>query len=300
MSRHSTRVAATALLLLLLLAPRALAAYRVNVDSDDLCPAQDLDASIVNVLLIGTDTRQDVANAARSDTMMICSIDGEGRLRLSSLARDMWVTIPGMSGHHKLNAAHSYGGPNLLMKTINQLFHMNLTRYLSVNFYGLSELIDWIGGVSVPLTAAEVSVINRSAGDTYGSSAPAPLASGAQTATLNGAQALAYARIRYLDSDFGRTARQRRLLGSALEKVRGFSLAEQAQLFVKALSCVSTNLTPLELLRLGRAVMQGETPPEELSLPADFSYDSGGGVSKVLFDAGETTRLLHEFIYGEP
>lgn len=285
--------------LFLLLPAFALADYLVTVDEDELNPVQGLDETWTNILLIGTDTRANIANAARSDTMMICSIHREtGEVRLSSLARDMWVSIPGMRGHHKLNAAHSYGGPNLLMKTINGLFEMNLTGYVSVNFYGMSELVDAIGGVQLDLTAGEVTYINRRANEVYGSTA-AILPSGAQTATLNGAQALSYARIRQLDSDFGRTARQRKLMRALLEKVRGFALTEQLQLYAQALNCVSTNLSPAELIRLGMRVLNSDLEISELSLPAQFSYDSSGGVSKVLFDQADVTRALHAFIYGE-
>ena len=289
------------LCLFLLLPALSLADTLVSVSEDELNPAEGLDESWTNVLLIGTDTRENVANAARSDTMMICSIHREtGEIRLSSLARDMWVSIPGMRGHHKLNAAHSYGGPNLLMKTINELFEMNLTQYISLNFYGMSELVDAIGGVQMELTAGEVTYINRRAKEVYGGTAPALLSPGAQTATLSGAQALSYARIRQLDSDFGRTARQRKLLGALLEKVRGFTLTEQLSLYAQALTCVSTNMNPVELIRLGTLVLGSDQPVSQLSLPAQFSYDSGDGISKVLFDQADVTDTLHAFIYGDP
>ena len=288
------------LLLLLLLPALSLADPIAPVSEDELSPAEGLDESWTNVLLIGTDTRNNVADAARSDTMMICSIHSEtGEIRLSSLARDMWVTIPGLRGHHKLNAAHSYGGPNLLMKTINELLGMNLTQYISLNFYGMSELVDAIGGVQLDLTAGEVTFINRRAKEVYGSAAPTLLSPGAQMATLSGAQALSYARIRQLDSDFGRTARQRKLLGALLEKVRGFSLAEQLSLYARALTCISTNMDPAELIRLGTLVLGSDQPVSQLSLPARFSYDSSGGISKVLFDQADVIETLHAFIYGE-
>ena len=295
------RGALALLLTLTLLAPAAsLAETSVTISSDDLNPAEGLSDDWTNILLIGTDTRENVADVSRSDTMMICAIHKEtGEIRLASLARDMWVSIPGLRGHHKLNAAHSYGGPNLLMKTINTLFGMNLTRYVSLNFYGMSELVDAIGGVELDLTAGEVVYINGRVKEVYGGEAATLLPSGAQTTTLNGAQALSFARIRQLDSDFGRTARQRKLLSALLEKVRGFSLAEQLALYARAQDCVSTNVSPAELLELGALILDSELQISELSLPEHFSYDNSDGVSKVVFDQAEVTQTLHAFIYGE-
>ena len=293
-----SRRSVSALLILLFLLP-VLALAEADATPEPGAEPEPLQ-DWTTLLLIGTDTREDVADAARSDAMMICAIHREtGEVRLASLARDMWVSIPGMRGHHKLNAAHSYGGPKLLMETINTLFDMNLTQYVSVNFYGMSALVDAIGGVQVDLTAGEVSFINKRGKEVYGSEAAPPLPAGAQTATLNGAQALSYARIRQLDSDFGRTARQRKLLSALLQKVRGFSLAEQLELYAQALDCVSTNLSPLELIELGTLVLDSELAVSELSLPAEFRYDNSGSVSKVLFDQAEVTRALHAFLYGD-
>lgn len=279
----------------------AVADYRIQVSEDQLNPTQGLDEQWLNVLLIGTDTRENVQNAGRSDTMMICSYHQKtGEVKLTSLARDMWVQIPG-GGNNKLNAAHSFGGPNLLMKTINEIFHLNITKYVSINFYGLRDIVDSLGGVDIELEAGEASTINRMVAQEFRSARIENLISGLVGVThLNGAQALQYARIRYLDNDFGRTGRQRKLLGAMLEQVKRLSLLEQMNFARTCMEHVSTNISVIEVVGIGMNVMSnGISGFEQLSIPqtGDYHYDSSGGISKVVFDRDACIQAIHTFIY---
>lgn len=279
------------------------AAFRIEVGEDELDPAQGLDEAWMNVLLIGTDSRADEKDAGRSDSMMICAIHREtGEVRLASLARDMWVPIPGTVNGNKLNAAHGFGGPNLLMKTINNVFGMNLTRYVSVNFHGMARLVDLLGGVTLELTASEVRVVNQGVKPSdYGSNS-APLASGGGERHLTGAQALAYARIRRLDNDFGRTARQRKLLQALYRKACEVPAAEQLSLLASALTSISTNMDAGELSALTSLVFSGGVSAfRELSLPSKggYRYERRDGVSCLVADLDRAAEELHAFIYGE-
>jgi len=279
----------------------AVADYRVQVSEDQLNPAQGLDEQWLNVLLIGTDTRENVQNAGRSDTMIICSYHQKtGEVKLTSLARDMWVQIPG-GGNNKLNAAHSFGGPNLLMKTINEIFHLNITKYVSINFYGLRDIVDSLGGVDIELEAGEAGVINQKITAEFSSERGALLPGGTIGLThLTGLQALQYARIRQLDNDFGRTGRQRKLLGSMLEQVKQLSLLEQMSFAKTCMEHVSTNISFIELVSIGMNVLNnGVSGFEQLSIPqtGDYHYDNSGGISKVVFDQDACIEAIHTFIY---
>lgn len=294
-------MAALLLLIGLVCFAPALAEYRIQVTEDQLNPTQGLDEAWLNVLLIGTDTRQDVQNAGRSDTMMVCSYHREtGEVKLTSLARDMWVNIPG-GGTNKLNAAHSFGGPNLLMKTINETFQLNITQYVSVNFYGLRDIVDSLGGVDIELEAGEASTINRMVAQAYSGERIPSLTGGTIGMThLSGAQALQYARIRYLDNDFGRTSRQRKLLGAMLNKVRQLTLIEQMSFARTCMEHVSTNISFIELIGIGMNVMNsGLSGFDQLSIPqtGDYHYDSADGTSKVIFDQDACIEAIHAFIY---
>ena len=251
-------------------------------------------------LLIGTDTRQNVENAGRSDTMIIASVlPREGRIKLASLARDMWVTIPG-EGENKLNAAHSWGGPDLLLETINQNFHMNLTDYVSVNFYGLIDIIDAMGGVEVEITSAEAGVINNSVAKEHPYAEVTRLMEG--KAHLCGVQALSYARIRKLDSDFGRTSRQRKLIGAMLDKVSHLNPLQLMDVAAKCMDAVTFRMGSDGYQLMGMLYgleEKGLDGIEELSLPSRFRYHSNDGISKLLIDPEQVAQEWHAFVYGE-
>jgi len=111
--------------------------------------------SRVNILLIGEDVsldnrRQRIKEPSRSDTNIIISLDRVSKsAHILSLPRDTKVIIPGHDGAHKLNAAHRYGGPYLLMDTIRENFGVTVDHYVKTNFHGFIELVDLVGGIEV-------------------------------------------------------------------------------------------------------------------------------------------------------
>ncbi len=111
--------------------------------------------SRVNILLIGEDVsldnrRQRIKEPSRSDTNIIISLDRVSKsAHILSLPRDTKVIIPGHDGAHKLNAAHRYGGPFLLMDTIRDNFGITVDHYVKTNFHGFIELVDLVGGIDV-------------------------------------------------------------------------------------------------------------------------------------------------------
>lgn len=253
-------------------------------------------------LLIGTDTRKDEPDAGRSDTMMVCAVNlARTEVKLISLARDMWVDISGDKyGYNKLNAAHRYGGPQLLMDTLNELFSLDLQEYVSINFYGLVDIVDAMGGVDVEISKAEASTINKNVGIDF-PHAEAPRVSEG-TAHLNGVQALTFSRIRKLDNDFGRTGRQRRLLTAMLQKVKNCSPGELYTLASTCLEHTSTNISLDRMLSLGGPLLRrGLEDFGELSLPSPGNYRNvtKDGISRMEFKPQQVTEELHAFIYGE-
>ena len=115
----------------------------------------EYDQDVVNILLIGCDKRSDETEAGRSDSTMIATIDlKNGKLKLTSLMRDMYIDIPGY-GYHKFNAAYSYGGVQLEYETIAETFGIKLDGYVEVDMEAFREVVDLIGGVPMDLTEAE-------------------------------------------------------------------------------------------------------------------------------------------------
>lgn len=242
----------------------------------------------VHVLLVGVDV--DSTGTSRSDTMIIASVK-KGEIKLTSLLRDTGVTIPGRSGTHRLNAAYAYGGIDLLLQTINTNFGLNITRYAMVDYDSFPRIIDKLGGVTLTVTDAEASEINRNVGgllymDVQKGIMPYDegkalyeselLAKGGENLHLDGLQALGYARIRSLDSDYGRTSRQRKVL-SAL-----FSQAKQHPLNLigaagTALNEIDTNMNTLEIASIALKAITGGLP-EQTRLPASGTYTDNGGM----------------------
>jgi len=253
----------------------------------------------VNLLLLGLD--QVHQSARRSDTIIIATL-GAGEVKLTSVLRDAVMDIPGR-GPDKLNAAYAYGGPSLVMRTLNHNLKLNLIHYVAVDYATLVRLVDALGGVDVEISAAEMEKINRdiaAKSDRWaalGYSAP-PLTASGEGTHLNGLQALTYARIRKLDSDFMRSHRQRKLLGALLLRLRR-SLANPLRLVRlarAALQGVDTSLSPLQLISLAeKALAAGEV--RQLRLPVDGSYTDDGSslrIDDMQMNVGE----LQMFLYG--
>ncbi len=288
----------------LLLPCAALAAYSMPVADGDLSQYPGLDENVKNILLIGTDSREHELESGRADTMMICSINQQtGMVHVTSLARDTWVTM-GENGHqNKLNAAHTFGGPNLLMQTINRTYHLNIEDYVTVNFYGICDIVDTLGGVTIQLQEDEPWAINSSVDESYGDYGDTritPVPRDATQARLCGAQALAYARIRKLDDDFGRQARQRNLLMAMAREVGNCSIPQMISLATTCFEYVKTNMNLLDIVSLATKVLttgisdiQMHAYPQE----GEFKYDSADGVSKLIIDPAHGIEKMHGYMY---
>ena len=147
--KRNARLAITAVTLLALTALAALPG----------CPAR-MEGDITEVLLIGLDRRPNQARG-RSDTMILLALDSDNNaVKLMSLMRDMYIQIPGY-GKNRINAACVYGGPELLIDTIEHNFGILIEHYVCVDFSTLANVIDQIGGIEANIeTAAQMKYIN--------------------------------------------------------------------------------------------------------------------------------------------
>ena len=283
------------------LACPVLADYQIAIQSYDLSDYVDLPGERMNILLVGTDTWEDVRDAGRSDTMIVCSYDTQtGGVRLLSLARDLLVSIPGGGGNNRLNAAHSFGGPNLLMKTVNQTFHLNVTRYVSLNIYGLWRIIDAMGGLRIRITPEEAREVNRMIAIEFPKEENPDCPSG--DCVLSGLQAMTFARIRDLDSDFGRMARQRTVVLAIAGQVSGMTAEEQGAFLQACMANVSTNISSADILTMsGAALRHGLGEIEMLTLPRTGTYvhERLNGMSVLLSETAALSRDARAFLYGQ-
>lgn len=278
----------------------------MNVEPEDmqLSLTDGLPGSRVNILLLGLDFLSD--GQQRSDAMIIASV-GYDCVRLSSVMRDTMVDIPGY-GRHKLNSAYALGGAELTMRTINETFDLNITNYVAVDLRTMVDLLDAVGGVDVSIEENELKYLNSYAWKTYRKiskrypdryahyAASQPIT---QTGKihLNGLFATAYTRIRYSDSDYMRTARQREVISATLNSMKGQLLNPRlyVDLWNTVQNSIQTNLSMVELLSLAeKALVCGEIETNRVPRN-EHLLDDGSSIQIVKPD--ENVRALHEFIY---
>lgn len=260
---------------------------------DGELPQVGADPNVLNILLIGIDSRSD-SNAGRSDTMIIMSINRNTKqIILTSLMRDSYVAIPGR-GNNRLNAAHAYGGANLLMQTIEANFGIHIDYFARVNFFSFMDIVDAVGGIDINLTAAELPHVNSA------STAQNKITNAGMN-HLNGPQALAYARIRYVGSDYARTQRQRTVLQTVAGKLRGMGLGELNSFLNVALPKIATNMPQGVLNDLVWSMPSTlKYSISEFRVPWDGTGSSVriNGKSVLAVDITANRNLLNQIIYG--
>lgn len=243
--------------------------FEVDGDGPDTVNPSDIawsqvdplgDDDLLNILLVGQDRRPGEGRQ-RSDAMIVVSLNPETKeVSMVSFLRDLYVRIPGYSDN-RMNAAYVFGGFDLLKETLYANFGVTVDACFEVDFSGFESVIDAVGGVDVELTAAEARVVGggASAGQNH----------------LDGEHALTYARIRKLDSDFGRTQRQRNVLMSVFEKARKSSLPELLKLAQALIPNLTTDQSTMQILSLitsGYSILTGGKAMESYYVPADNAY----------------------------
>ncbi len=261
---------------------------------------------VVNILLIGNDSREN-GDDGRSDAMILLSVSSKTKtIYMTSLLRDMYVEIPGHD-NNRLNAAYSFGGAELLMETIEKNFDISVNRYVLVNFEAFAGLVDAVGGIELELTSEEIEYVNgylveynMLTGRPQGTDNMDTSLSG--LVHLNGPQALAYSRNRYLGTDFGRTERQRKVLAAVIKKLPSALLTNAGNLMDGLLPNLTTNLTRNECFRL--SLMAGKLLTYEIAsdnIPQTGTYKSviirKMDVLEVDFEAN--IEYLKKKLYGE-
>lgn len=217
---------------------------------------------LINILLVGQD-RQPGQGRQRSDTMILCSYNPDkNEVSLISFLRDLYVAIPGGYSDNRLNATYAFGGFPLLYNTLKDNFGVTVNGGIEVDFNGFIELIDLIGGVDIYLTAKEAPYVSSNCKEGVNH--------------LNGKKALNYARIRKIDSDFGRTNRQRTLILAVFEKLRHSDINTLTNLVNTAASMVTTDMTKGSITALVSAFLPkiATLKINTYAVPFDGSYKS--------------------------
>lgn len=314
---------------------------------------------ITNILLVGVDDRlnSNSSTGVMADAIMIATIDTvHNKLKLTSIMRDTYVTIPG-HGNTKINHSHSYGGIELLIKTIESNFEIPIDHYAKINFQGFKDVIDVMGGITITIENKEMlNELNRCLllekyedpkfkdskfmkivdkanllfdresypgtpyiKDNKNTSEweynyiadKANFINSTGEITLNGAQALAYSRMRHnVNGSVGRTSRQREVISLAAEKVSKLPLTKYVPLAETIIPHIKTNISMTTGLSLATTALEInnfnietlQLPPEKLSegviVDKSFIYEN---VSTYVFliDSKNTAEVAQDFIFND-
>ncbi len=257
-----------------------------------------------NILLVGVDAREgESSETTRSDTMMLLTIDENNKqLKLTSFLRDTYIEIPGYKWA-KLNASQSHGGTQLLVDTLEYNYKVDIDNYMLVNFDMFTTIIDSLGGIEVEITEKEADYINSKDHMTAAEAAyfPEDIQSG-EAVHLTGGQALWYARIRYLDSDFKRTERQRKIISAVINKAKKTNPVTLIEMINEIVPMVKTDLSSDELMELGlNSVRYISYGMAQQQIPSEGTYSSGtrSGQSVILIDLEENQAELENFVFNK-
>lgn len=272
----------------------------VNNNVSDIPIMEDKD--VLNILLIGSDAR-DTKSRGRSDAMMILSINKKKEtIILTSLLRDIYLDIPGKTGN-RLNAAYAIGGPRLLMETIEHNFRIKLDKYISVDFFAFMEIIDAIGGVTVEISDKELEYMNKHISEInriLKEDKKNDLLNSSGEILLNGKQTLGFSRLRYIGTDFARTARQRKVMEQIFKKLKNIGFNKLIDILNIVLPKVTTNFKESEIIShvlrlpdyLGYEFVQWSIPEK-----GSYSNEKIKGMAVLLIDFEENINQIFNKIY---
>ncbi len=267
-----------------------------------------------NIALFGVDSRDgDLGKGTRSDTIIVASINEDtGDIKLCSVYRDTYMNLSNDS-YNKCNSAYAKGGPEQAIIMLNMNLDLNITDYVTVGFEGLTQTIDALGGVYIDVTEAEIPHLNNyqismvgttTDGKTFtateGKDYTAVTTPGYQK--LNGLQATAYCRIRYIGDDFERARRQRDVLSAVMEQAKKASASDLNKILNKVLPNVATSLDVDEMVGMLSNVAKYNIVGKD-GFPFESNRATGkvGGKGSCVIpnNLAENVALLHEFLFNE-
>ena len=280
---------------------------KTNIREDQLVVNTDIPENEWNrmknyttLALFGVDSRTGALESGKnSDTVMVCSINNETKeVHLASVYRDTYLDTTG-GEFRKCTEVYSIGGAQQSISMLNKNLDLNITDYVTVNFQALVELVDMFGGVDITLSEGEAVLLNgylveeREVLGQECEDVPGP---GLQH--LNGMQALAYSRIRYIGLDYERTERQRTVLEQVLAKAQNCDLIQLNEMTDAILPMVSTSLSVTDMAKLVAGIGK-YTMDETVGFPFDkTTMNINDSDCVVTIDLAENVSRLHSYLYG--
>ena len=290
---------------------------KITEKPEDLGFTEVIDNKIINIALFGIDTRNKKSFKGLSDSIMILSLNTKTKkVKIISVMRDSLVPITynGKTTYNKINSAYRKG-PEIAIKTLNTIFGLDISEYATVNFFGMADIIDAVGGIDAELTYNEVNGYHgindyvKEVCKQMGISSSKHLIEKSGKQHLSGIQAVAYSRIRYqaniwgTNNDFGRTDRQRYVMEQLFNKAVKMEKSQYMKLAKALIPCAETSLSYSEIMSLATSVLLHSPSFEQSRVPLT-EYQMGsksvqGAGSCVYYDLDYAGKLIRAFIYDD-
>lgn len=286
---------------------------KADTDVGDDLPAGenwDYDVSdVTNILLIGVDNDnlEGLEDRGNADGLMILSVNKSTKqVVLSSLMRDVKVSVPGAGYKTKLTLVYHYEGLGTLIDTIEQNFGIPIDNYVMVNYLSVVDVVDAMGGIALEVNSDELywmkpKIINLN--ELLGQDADANLIDPSQagTLTLNGIQTAAFLRIRYAgDGDFDRTGRARTVLMALADKAKELNVVEIFSLADRVLPQITTDLSQsgaLSLLLNMPKYLGYDMVSNRIPIDDSWYFENSNNGSFVIIDLPVNREFLYRSIY---
>ncbi len=255
---------------------------------------EELD-EVINFLLLGQDDK-DGAVYGRTDTMILVSVNTKTKvITMTTFMRDLWVTIPHPNGafDSKMGEAYYYGGFDLLKETILYNFGVEVADYAMVEFTSFATIVDMLGGVDITLTEDEAAYLNTNYATEFS----------AGPVHLTGQYALAYSRIRHIDSDFIRVSRQHNVFNSIFQAYKSKPLLQLLDITEDLLPFLTVSMDKSEIIRyvMQLAPLLSGMTIDTHRIPADKTwwFDTINGKDVIVADLEENRNILAEILRPE-
>lgn len=252
------------------------------------------------VAAFGLDSRDpENLKSGNSDVIILMDMDGKtGSVKLVSVYRDTCMDI-GKGTLRKANAAYANGGPKQAVRMLNENLDVEIDDYIAVTWKSVADAVNILDGVDLEVTKNEFRYINAFITETVKSTGIGShqlKAPGMQH--LDGVQAVAYCRLRLMDSDFKRTERQQKVLKLALEKAKKADMATLNNLMVTILPQTATSIETDDLFSVMKNILKLHIT-ETKGFPSEYVCERSGGADYVFPDDLErNVKELHGFLYG--
>lgn len=258
------------------------------------------------IAVFGLDSRNgSVGKGNNSDVNMICNLNFEtGEINLVSVYRDTYLNVNDKNSYNKMNSAFLQGGPTQAVKTLNKNLDLEIDDYAVFNWKAVAEAINILGGVDIEITKKEFYYINAFITETVkGTGIPSKQLKSPGMNHLDGVQAVAYGRLRLMDTDYERTERQRKVISLAFEKAKKADWAtinNVIQTLLVTEKDVDTSIELNDIIKMGRGLTKlhlGESSGFPTERREGRMGNKGDCVIPDTLESNVTE--LHRFLFGD-